>query len=186
MIFTTCIKFYQYFFNSADSDAENFLKIFSLCSIEEITSIINEHKASPGARIAQRALAEELTIRIHSQEDLDLALKASSILFGKSTSADLASINESQLLEILEGVPQGEISRTQLESGMGVIELLGTESGFLSSNGEARRAIKEGSIRVNKNSLTDENSTISEQDLLNDKYILLQRGKKNYFLVKIK
>lgn len=181
---TSAYKFYQYWINAADIDASKYIRIFTLKSKEEIEEIEKQHSVNPGARVLQKALAEDITIRIHGEEDLETAIAASSILFGKSAKEDLASLPESELLSVFESVPQCEVNKRDV-IGMGINDLLSDATGFLNSKGDAKRAIKENSIRVNKE-LVDGSKTISEEDLLNGKQILLQRGKKNYFLVSVK
>ena len=181
---TSPYKFYQYFLNSSDEEAVNYLKVFSLKSVEEIKGIISEHEEKLGARIAQKALAEELTIRVHSQSDLNTAITASKILFGKSSKEDFESLSEKQFLEIFEAVPQTELAADKLNDGVSVFDFVSSETGFLSSGSEARRAVKEGSLKINKEQVKSDKS-VSEADLLLNKFILLQRGKKKYFLVKV-
>lgn len=180
---TSPYKFYQYFLNSSDEEAEQYLKIFSLKPIDEIKEIIEEHKNNLGARIAQKALAEELTIRVHSQEEYDLAIKASQILFGKSTKEDFEQLSERQFKEIFDAVPEDEFPITEIETGVPIYEFVSSNVSFLASSSEARRAIKEGSLRVNKEQVNAE-KIITAEDLIHNKYILLQRGKKKYFLAK--
>ena len=182
---TSAYKFYQYWINTADEDAGKFIRIFTLKSREEIEALEAEHSKNPAARLLQKALAEDITIRVHSEEDLKTAMAASKILFGKSAKEDLASLPESEFLSVFEGVPQCEIDMSQLEGGLGVIDLLSGVTGFLSSNGEAKRALKENSIRINKE-IVDAGRVVSKEDLLNGKQLLIQRGKKNYFLVNAK
>jgi tyrosyl-tRNA synthetase len=182
---TSAYKFYQYWINAADEDAARFLRIFTLLSRADIEAIEAEHAQNPGARAMQKALAEDVTRRIHGQEDLDTAIAASSLLFGKSTEADLRRLPESELLSVFEGVPQRTVTRADVEAGMSVIDLLaGGEVPFLASNGEARRALKEGSVSVNK-SKVDDAKVVGRDDVLGSGLILLQRGKKNYFLVRV-
>lgn len=178
---TSPYKFYQFWLNSSDADVVNYIRIFSLKTKEEIDALIAEHSQDPGRRVLQKALAEEITERVHSKEDLEAALAASEILFGKSTTEDLRKVNESDLLDIFEGVPQGTFSKSELTAGAGIIDVL-VKSGFLPSNGEAKRALQENSISVNKEKAAAD-KTFASADLLNDKYVLLQRGKKNYFLL---
>nr|MBX2844750.1 tyrosine--tRNA ligase [Saprospiraceae bacterium] len=182
---TSPYKFYQYFLNTSDEDAVKFLKVFSLKSISELESIIAEHEGAKGARIAQKALAEELTIRVHSQEDLDAALKASKLLFGKSGKEDLQSLTSNQLLEVFEAVPQSEVSRAEVEAGIPIFDFVADKTGFYASKSDARRTMKEGGLRINKEQLKDEDYSISPADLLNDEFILVQKGKKNYFLARL-
>ena len=181
---TSPYKFYQYWLNASDEDAEKYIKIFTLLTQEEIVSLTSEHKETPHLRLLQNKIAEEVTQMVHSKEDLEKAKQASKILFGRSTAEDLIQLDEDTFLEVFEGVPQAEISKSQFESGIEMINLLASETGFLKSNGEARRALAENSIAVNKNKV-DENYAIAENDLIDKKYILLQRGKKNYFVLKV-
>ena len=181
---TSPYKFYQYWLNASDEDAEKYIKTFTLLTQEEIVLLISKHKEAPHLRLLQNKIAEEVTQMVHSKEDLEKAKQASQILFGRSTAEDLIQLDEDTFLEIFEGVPQAEISKSQLESGIEMINLLAFETGFLKSNGEARRALAENSIAVNKKKV-DENYAIAEKDLIDKKYILLQRGKKNYFVLKV-
>ena len=182
---TSAYKFYQYWINAADEDASRYLRIFTLLSREEIEAIEAEHAQNPGARAMQKALAEDVTRRIHGQQDLDTAIAASGLLFGKSSREDLEALPESELLSVFEGVPQRTISSSELSAGMGIIDLLaGGDTPFLASNGEARRALKEGSVSVNKDKVQDD-YVVSQSDLIGSGLVLLQRGKKNYFLVRV-
>ena len=181
---TSPYKFYQYWLNASDEDAEKYIKIFTLLTQEEIVSLTSEHKETPHLRLLQNKIAEEVTQMVHSKEDLEKAKQASKILFGRSTTEDLIQLDEDTFLEVFEGVPQAEISKSEFESGIEMINLLASDTGFLKSNGEARRALAENSIAVNKNKV-DENYAIAEKDLIDEKYILLQRGKKNYFVLKV-
>jgi tyrosyl-tRNA synthetase len=182
---TSAYKFYQYWINAADEDAARYLRIFTLLSREEIEAIEAAHAGNPGARAMQKALAEDVTRRIHGQDDLDTAIAASGLLFGKSTEDDLRALPEAELLSVFEGVPQRTVSRGELESGIGIIDLLaGGDTPFLASNGEARRALKEGSVSVNK-SKVDDSKVVHSTDVIGSGLILLQRGKKNYFLVRV-
>lgn len=179
---TSPYKFYQYWLNTSDEDAEKYIKIFTFLSQEEIGKLVQDHQGSPHLRILQKRLAEEITVMVHSQEDLDNAIRASNILFGKSTSEDLKKMNEKTFLDVFEGVPQAEISRSELEGGLDMIGALAAKTGFLGSNGEARRELKQNSISVNQEKIK-EDYLITSSDLINDKFILLQRGKKNYFVL---
>lgn len=180
---TSPYKFYQFWLNASDSDVANYIRIFSLKGREEIEALEVEHAKDPGKRVLQKELAHEITVRVHSEQDFDMAVKASNILFGKSTDEDLKSLDANTLLEIFDGVPQGNISKTEIESGISIADIL-VRSAFLPSNGEARRALQEGSISVNKNK-ADAGRMVGQEDLLNGNIILLQRGKKNYYLVKV-
>ncbi|MDP4952958.1 MAG: tyrosine--tRNA ligase, partial [Flavobacteriales bacterium] len=181
---TSPYKFYQYWLNASDEDAVKYIRIFTLKEQATIQAIDAEHNEAPNLRVLQKALAEDITLRVHGEEALEMALRASNILFGKSTSEDLKLIGEDDFLSIFEGVPQAEISRDLLSSGLGIIDALSAESGFLSSNGEARRALKENSISVNKTKVSD-TYVLGVDDLLTNRYILLQRGKKSYCILKL-
>ena len=181
---TSPYKFYQYWFNASDADAEKYIKIFTFLSKDEIDSLIKEHKETPHLRLLQKKIGEEVTIMTHGEAAYENALKASNILFGKSTAGDLKSLDEQTFLDVFEGVPQATISKADLENGLEIILALNEKSGFLKSNGEARRALKENSISINKEKVNDA-TTLSLNDLIADKFILLQRGKKNYFLLKV-
>ncbi|MBD0830936.1 tyrosine--tRNA ligase [Aestuariibaculum sediminum] len=181
---TSPYKFYQYWLNTSDIDAEKYIKIFTFLTREEIESIIEEHKEAPHLRVLQRRLAEEITTMVHSKEELDNAIKASEILFGKSTSEDLKGLTAKTFLEVFEGVPLTEVSKQDIENGLDIIGALAEKGGFLKSNSEARRALKENSISVNKEKVKEDYS-ITTKDLINDKFVLLQRGKKNYFVLSI-
>ncbi len=179
---TSPYKFYQYWLNASDDDAENYIKIFTFLSREEIDFLIEEHKHAPHLRVLQNKIANEVTLLVHSEEDLNKAKKASQILFGKSTSEELKSLDKATFLDVFEGVPQANVSRSILDSGIEIITALAGESSFLKSNGEARRALKENSISVNKTKINEE-YIITNKDLINDRYVLLQRGKKTYFIL---
>lgn len=179
---TSPYKFYQFWLNATDADVANYIRIFTLKNQEEIEALEAEHATDPGRRVLQKALAEDITARVHSAEDLKAAQAASEILFGKSTTEDLMHLSESDLLDVFEGVPQGQFERSGIEAGAGIVEVL-VKSGFLPSNSEARRALQENSISVNKSKVTAD-STIDASALIHNKYVLLQRGKKNYFLLK--
>jgi tyrosyl-tRNA synthetase len=183
---TSPYKFYQFWLNASDEDMSNFIRIFSTKGKEEIEALEIEHKEAPHLRVLQKALAEELTVRVHSQEALDMALKASSILFGKSTTEELKSIDEDTLLSVFEGVPQVSISKSELDKSENVTDFLSelTEGVIFPSKGEARRMIKGGGVSINKEKITDGNAP-AKFDLLQGKYILAQRGKKNYYLVTV-
>ena len=182
---TSAYKFYQYWINAADEDAARYLKIFTLLDRERIEEIEAEHAANPGGRAMQKALAEDVTRRVHGQADLDTAIAASKLLFGKSSREDLEALPESELLSVFEGVPQRTLTRSELDQGVGVIDVLaGGDAPFLSSNGEARRALKEGSVSVNKEKVND-SKVVTAADAMGSGLILVQRGKKNYFLVRV-
>jgi len=180
---TSPYKFFQYWINTSDADAERYIKIFTMLSKEEINSLIAQHTEAPHLRVLQNKLAEELTLLVHGCEELEKAQKASQILFGNSTSADLRTLDEKTFLEVFDGVPQAEVSAADIAGGLDMIAILSAKTGFISSNSEARRALKENSISVNKEKV-GEDYQIGEKDLVDEKFILLQRGKKNYFIVK--
>jgi tyrosyl-tRNA synthetase len=181
---TSPYKFYQFWLNASDEDMSNFVRIFSTKSKDEIEALEKEHNQAPHLRVLQKALAEEMTVRVHSQEALDMALKASSILFGKSTTEELASIDEDTLLSVFEGVPQVTITKDELAAVDNATTFLAetTQGIVFKSKGEARKMIQGGGVSVNKNKVEDPNAEVDFQ-LLQDKYILVQRGKKNYYLV---
>ena len=181
---TSPYKFYQYWLNSSDEDAESYIKIFTQLDQERISNLILEHRAMPHSRLLQKTIAEEVTRLVHSDNDLEKAQKASQILFGKSTDEDLKYLDQQTFLEVFEGVPQSEISQADFQNGIDIINLLANKTNFLKSNGEARRALSENSISINKTKV-NEKYIIGGQDLIDEQYILLQRGKKNYFIVKV-
>ncbi|HWS59747.1 MAG TPA: tyrosine--tRNA ligase [Flavobacterium sp.] len=179
---TSVYKFYQFWLNTTDVDAEKYIKIFTFLDEATINELIEEHKIAPHLRVLQRKLAEELTTFVHSKEDLEKAIKASNILFGNSTSDDLKQLDEVTFLEVFDGVPQAEISRNEIESGINIVDVLNEKTGFLKSNGEARRALTANSISVNKEKVNAE-FELSTKDIINNQFVLLQSGKKNYFVV---
>jgi tyrosyl-tRNA synthetase len=181
---TSVYKFYQFWLNTSDEDAEKYIKIFTFLDKETIDALIEEHREAPHARLLQKKLAEEVTIFVHSKEELDKAIAASNILFGKSTADDLKSLDESTFLDVFEGVPKAVVAKAEFEAGLDMIAALSAKTQFLKSNGDARRALKENSISVNKEKIK-EDYTITSSDLIANKYVLLQRGKKNYFLLKV-
>ncbi len=181
---TSVYKFYQFWLNSTDVDAEKYIKIFTFLDKETIDLLITEHHESPHLRVLQRKLASEITTFVHSEEALQKAIQASNILFGQSTSDDLKQLDETTFLEVFNGVPQADISRNEITAGLDIITVLNEKSGFLKSNGEARRALSENSISINKEKVTEE-FKLTANDLINDRFVLLQRGKKNYFVIRI-
>jgi len=183
---TSSYKFYQYWINASDEDAVNYIRIFTLKTKTEIEALEKEHTAAPHLRVLQKALAEDITIRVHSKEDFDAAVSASEVLFKKGAEAlaGLKSMSEAIFNDVFEGVPQAEIALIEMEAGIAIVDVLVAKTNFLSSNSEARRALKENSISVNKDKI-EEDSILTTKDLINGKYILIQKGKKNYFLVKV-
>ena len=182
---TSPYKFYQYWLNASDEDAENYIKIFTFLDQETIEKLIEEHKEAPGQRILQKKVAEEVTTMVHSKEDLENAIKASNILFGKSTFEDLKGLDEQTFLDVFDGVPQAELNKDDITEGLDMIGALAAKTGFFKSNGEARRALKENAIAVNKQKVK-EDYMITQDDLINDKFVILQRGKRNYYVLHIK
>ncbi|RKQ42994.1 tyrosyl-tRNA synthetase [Roseivirga pacifica] len=183
---TSPYKFYQYWLNTSDEDASNFIRIFTLLSKEEIEALEKEHNEAPHLRVLQKALAEDITVRVHSKEDLDTAIKASNLLFGKSTTEDLESIDENTLLAVFEGVPQVDITASELAEAEGYIDLLSTTTKevIFKSKGEVRRMLQGGGVSINKAKIEDMNAK-PEIKLLQDKYFLVQKGKKNYYLITV-
>jgi len=182
---TSVYKFYQYWLNISDEDAYNYIKVFTFLNKKQVDLLIDEHKNDKSKRILQNHIANSITSMIHSEEDLNNAVKASRVLFGKSSKSDLDSLDEITFKEIFEGVPSSSIKRSLILKGINAELLLSRETNFLKSLSEAKRALTENSISLNKNKISIE-TIISEKDLINDKYILLQRGRKNYHLVIIK
>ena len=181
---TSPYKFYQYWLNSSDDDAEKYIKIFTFLEEEEIKSLIEAHKEQPHLRQLQKRLAQEITTMVHSQADFENAEKASTILYSKSFKADIQTLDEATFLDVFEGVPTAEISKTLLESGLDMIAALSAETNFLASNGEARRALKENSISVNKEKV-GEDYKISSTDLINGTYVIINRGKRSTFIIRV-
>ena len=181
---TSPYKFYQYWLNTSDVDAEKYIKIFTFLTRIDIQNLIAEHQKAPHLRALQKRLAEEITTMVHSKDELNNAIKASEILFGNSTGVDLKQLNEQTFLDVFEGVPLTEISKNDIENGLDIIAALAEKGGFLKSNGEARRALKENSISVNKEKV-EEGYLINDKDLINNRFVLLQRGKKNYFVLRM-
>lgn len=181
---TSPYEFYQFWLNVSDEDAEKYIKIFTLLSGPEIGSLIKEHKDAPHLRLLQKTLAKDITIRVHSEADYNSAIEASQILFGKGTTEMLRNMNERTLLSVFKGVPQAEVLRSDFDGGIQILDFLSAKAGAFKSNGEARRMLKDNAVAINKAKIK-EDYNLSSSDLLNNKYILVQKGKKNYFLVKI-
>lgn len=179
---TSVYTFYQFWLNTTDVDAEKYIKIFTFLDQNTIKILIKNHLEAPHLRILQKKLAEQMTLFVHSQKDLDQAILASSILFGNATSEDLKTLDSGTFLDVFVGVPQAKIDKSLLEMGINIVAVLNEKTGFLKSNGEARRALAENSIAVNKEKVT-ESFEISSKDLINNTFILLQKGKKNYFII---
>ncbi len=181
--YTSPYKFYQFWLNVSDPDAEKYIKIFTSLSKEVIEGLIEQQQSAPHKRPLQKRLAEELTVMVHSREDYDMAVSASEILFGKSTSKELRAIDEETFLQVFEGVPQFAISRDKLLSGIPAVELLTEDASVFPSKGEMRKTVQAGGVMINKEKLVSHDETIGFSHLIGDKYILAQRGKKSYFLL---
>ncbi|HEX8331364.1 MAG TPA: tyrosine--tRNA ligase [Segetibacter sp.] len=180
---TSPYQFYQFWLNASDADAEKWIKIFTLLSQVEIENLIDSHKQAPHQRLLQSKLAKEVTCFVHSRSDYEFAIKASEILFGNATAESLQSLNEKQLLQVMEGVPGSEINKTQLEEGYDLLNLL-TETNVFSSKGEARKMWQAGGLSLNKARIENDKTHIRSADLLQNKYLLFQKGKKNYYFIK--
>lgn len=180
---TSVYKFYQFWLNTSDEDATRYIKIFTFLNQQTIEDLIAQHAAEPHLRLLQKRLAEEVTTFVHSQEELEKAIQASQILFGKSTSEDLKRLSNEQFLEVFEGVQHASVSRTDIETGLSMVDALAGKTNFLSSNGEARRELKANAVSVNKEKVTEDFLITSEQ-LINNRFVLIGKGKKtNYILV---
>lgn len=179
---TSPYQFYQFWLNSSDTDSVNYIRIFTLRSQQEIEALEAEHNEAPHLRILQKAIAEDITTRVHGAEALQAAIAASNILFGKSTSDDLKSLSEKDFFSVFEGVPQATISREEFGNGISIVEAMAAKTNFLASNGEARRELKANAIAVNKEKVT-ESFVITTEHLINNKYVLLGKGKKNNYIL---
>lgn len=181
--YTSPYKFYQFWLNVSDADAEKYLKIFTSLPKEEIEALVEEHAKDPGQRPMQKRLAKEVTIMVHSEDDYNAAVEASQILFSNKADETLRNIDEKTLLDVFEGVPTFKVSKTDLEAGIPVLELLAAKTAVFPSKGEARKMVQQGGVSINKKKVTDPNAVITADELLNGKYLLAQRGKKNYYLL---
>lgn len=179
---TSPYRFYQFWLNVSDDDAAKYIRIFTLLSKEEIDTLITAHSGEPHQRLLQKRLASEVTLMVHGAEALEKAVEASGILFGQGTTSTLQKLDEETLLLVFEGVPQYQIAKTDVEKGIPVVELLAEKCSVFSSKGEARRTLFENAVSVNKQKITAD-YIVAGNDLLNGKYILVQRGKKNYYLI---
>ncbi|MFM9945635.1 MAG: tyrosine--tRNA ligase [Bacteroidia bacterium] len=180
---TSPYKFYQFWLNSSDEDVKNYIRIFTLFGKDEIETLEIEHAKAPHIRALQKALAKDITTRVHSENAYLKAMEASEILFGKATSDSFKFIDEQTLLDVFEGVPQSVISKSELEQGLNVVEFLTDKTGVFSSRGQARELIKAGGISINKEKVMDAEFVISFAHIINNKYIIAQKGKRNYWLV---
>ncbi len=181
--YTSPYKFYHFWGNVSDADAEKYLKIFTALTKEEIEALVAEHQQDPGQRPMQKRLAKEVTVMVHSEDDYNAAVEASQILFSNKADEILHNIDEKTLLEVFEGVPTFSLPKADLEAGVPVLDLLATKTGVFASKGEARKMVQQGGVSINKKKVTDPNAVINADELLNGKYLLAQRGKKNYFLL---
>ena len=181
--YTSPYKFYQFWLNVSDSDAERYIRIFTSIEKEEIEALIAEHQAAPHLRILQKRLAKEVTVMVHSEDDYNAAVDASNILFGNATSEALRKLDEDTLLAVFEGVPQFEISRDALTGGVKAVDLFVDNAAVFASKGEMRKLVQGGGVSLNKEKLAAFDQVITAADLLDEKYLLVQRGKKNYYLL---
>lgn len=181
--YTSPYAFYQFWLNVSDEDAEKYIRIFTFLSKEEIEQLTNAHRTEPHMRLLQKRLAKEITCMVHSEADYETAVEASSILFGNATADVLKKLDEATLLSVFEGVPTFDISREALRSGIKILDLLTSDSSVFSSKGEARKMIQAGGFSMNKEKWQDSEAVVTESFLLNDRYLLAQKGKKNYFLL---
>jgi tyrosyl-tRNA synthetase len=181
---TSPYKFYQFWLNTSDEDAAEYIRKFTLLSKEEINDVIRQHIKAPHLRTLQKLLAKDITIRVHSEEEYLSALEASEILFGKGTTETLKKLSEDTLLSVFEGVPQSEVAKGEIAKKINIVDFLTEAAQIFSSKSEARRMLKEGGVAINKEKVTEE-FEINESRLLNNKYLLVQKGKKNYYLVKV-
>jgi tyrosyl-tRNA synthetase len=182
---TSPYKFYQFWLNASDSDVENYIRIFTIKTKAEIDALIEQHKKAPHLRVLQKELAKDITIRVHSEKDYLAALEVSEILFGKGTSESLSKLSNDDLLAVFEGVPQFNVSVLDLNSGISIVDFLAEKTAVFPSKGEARKMIDGGGVSINKTKVESQDFLINENSLLNGKYILVQRGKKNYFLITV-
>ena len=180
---TTPYQFYQFWLNTSDEDAEKYIKVFTFLSREEIIELIEQHKEAPHIRVLQKKLAEEITVMVHSREEYEMAVEASQILFGNGTAGQLRKLNESTFLAVFEGVPQFTLEKTEIENGINVVDLLADKTSVFSSKGELRRTIQGNGLSINKDKITSPDLIIDSTFLINNRYILAQKGKKNYSLI---
>ncbi|MVZ63394.1 tyrosine--tRNA ligase [Sphingobacterium humi] len=182
---TSPYKYYQFWLNTSDDDAKNWIKIFTLLSKEEIDAIIAEHDAAPHLRTVQKALAKDITIRTHSEKDYETAVKTSEFLFGNGSLEFLADLDHEAVLEVFDGVPQYALAKEKLDAGINILDLLAVETQVFPSKGEARKMLQGGGVSLNREKLADSEQVITSANLINNKYLIAQRGKKNYYLIYI-
>lgn len=183
---TSPYKFYQFWLNATDDDAKSWIKIFTLKTKEEIDAIIAEHDQAPHLRVVQKALAQDITIRTHSVEAYETAIKTSDFLFNNGSLDFLASLSEEEVREVFEGLPQFDLSLTELSNGIPILDLLAVNTQIFSSKGEARKMLQGGGVSLNREKIADGELLVSSNHLINDRYIIAQRGKKNYYLIVVK
>ena len=181
--YTSPYKFYQFWLNVSDEDAKRYIKIFTSLSKDEIDDLVAEHEQAPHLRALQKRLAKEVTILVHSEEDYNAAVEASGILFGNATSEALKKLDEDTLLSAFEGVPQFEVAKSDIEAGIKAVDLFAEKAAVFASKGEMRKLVQGGGVSLNKEKLAAFDQTVTSADLLNGKYLLVQRGKKNYYLI---
>ncbi|HXC04233.1 MAG TPA: tyrosine--tRNA ligase [Bacteroidia bacterium] len=182
---TTPYQFYQFWLNASDEDVKNYIRIFTILTRQEVESLEEKHALAPHERLLQKTLARDITIRVHSEPDYKAALEASELLFGKGTAEGLKNLSEEMLLSIFDGVPKFDVSRSEIESGITIIDLLAEKTKVFTSKGEARKMLQGGGVFINKSKVESAEGTIGPGDLLNNKYILAQKGKKNYYLLTV-
>jgi len=182
---TSPYAFYQFWLNVSDEDAVKYIKLFTLLNKAEVGDLISEHSQAPHMRLLQKKLAETVTLMVHSKEGLEAAVEASDILFGKGTTETLRKLDEATFLSVFDGVPISDLDRNAILSGINIVDLLGDKTEIFPSKGEARRMIKGGGVSLNKSKIEDESYSVGMTDMINNKYILIQKGKKNYYLIKI-
>jgi tyrosyl-tRNA synthetase len=180
---TSPYKFYQFWLNTSDDDAERYIKIFTLLSKEEIETLVLQHKEAPHLRVLQKKLAEEITVMVHTRDDYEMAVEAAQILFGSGTAEQLRKLNESTFLSVFEGVPKFTIAREAIENGIGVVELLAEKTRVFESKSELRRTVQANGLSINKEKVADGEMRIDSSFLINGKYMLAQKGKKNYSVI---
>jgi tyrosyl-tRNA synthetase len=181
---TSPFQFYQFWFNASDADAPKLARFYTLFTKDEIEALEREHNEAPHLRILQKAITEEVTLRVHGKSALEAAIAATNVLFGKSTKEDLQQLNSEDFLSVFEGVPQAKVKRSEIEAGISIVDVFVAKSNFLSSNGEVKRELKANAISVNKEKV-GENYIVGNLDLLNNKFILLGKGKKNNYIIEI-
>lgn len=180
---TSPYQFYQFWLNCSDEDAKRYIKIFTFLDRETIEGLITKHEQAPHERLLQKTLGEEITRLVHGQEELELALKATDILFGKGSAEDIRALNEKQLLQVFDGVPQFKVSKDKLQQGIGLLDFLAVETQIFPSKGEARKMLPSGAVMLNREKVIEQDFVVNSNLLINDKFILTQKGKKNYYLI---